>query len=63
MTVGDPDHSLDEDRFVLLGVTECDRLVVVAHTVRGDTIRLINARLATANERRGYEEGTCHRTD
>ena len=58
MTVGDPDHSLDEDRFVLLGVTECDRLVVVAHTVRGDTIRLINARLATANERRGYEEGT-----
>ena len=58
VTVGDPDHSLDEDRFILLGVTERDRLVVIALTVRGDTIRLINARLATAKERRGYEEGT-----
>ena len=48
VTVADPDHSLDEDRFILLGVTERDRLVVVAHTMRGDTIRLINARLATA---------------
>ena len=56
-TVDDPDHSLDEDRFILLGVTERNRLVVVSHTVRGDTIRLINARPATARERRGYEEG------
>ena len=56
-TVADPDHSLDEDRFILLGVTERNRLVVVSHTVRGDTIRLINARPATARERRGYEEG------
>ena len=39
----DPDHSLDEDRFILLGVTGRDRLVVVAHTLRSDTIRRINA--------------------
>ena len=58
VTVADPDHSLDEDRFILLGVTEHDRLAVVAHTVRGDGLRLISARLATAKERRGYEEGT-----
>ena len=57
LTVADPGHSLGEDRFILLGVTERNRLVVVSHTVRGDTIRLINARPATARERRGYEEG------
>ena len=44
-----------------LGVTKRGRLVVVAHTERGDTIRLISARLATAKERNGYEEGTRHR--
>ena len=42
----DPDHSLDEDRFILLGVTGRDRLVVVAHTLRSDTIRRINAAAA-----------------
>ena len=41
-----------------LGVTERDRLAVVAPTVRGDGLRLISARPATAKERRGYEEGT-----
>ena len=58
VTVADPDHSLDEDRFILLGLTERGRLAVVAHTVRGDAIRLISARLATAKERWKYEEGT-----
>lgn len=58
VTVGDPDHSLDEERFILLGLTERSRLLVVAHMVRGDAIRLNNARLATAKERQGYEEGT-----
>ena len=44
----DPDHSLDEDRFILLGVTGRDRLVVVAHTLRSDTIRRIDAADAAA---------------
>ena len=58
VTVSDPGHSLDEDRFLLLGMTRRNRLVVVSHTERADTIRLISARVATAKERKGYEEGS-----
>ena len=50
----DPDHSDDEDRYLLLGATHARRLVVVAHTDRGDNIRIISARLATRRERRTY---------
>ena len=53
----DPDHSLDEERFVTFGVSTSGRLLVVAHTERGDTIRIISARPATAGERKIYEEG------
>jgi len=42
---------------VLLGMTERQRLVVVAHTEQADTVRLVSARLATPAERRDYEEG------
>ncbi len=56
LTIADPDHSDDEDRFVLLGETFAGRLVVVAHTERGERIRIIGARLATQRERRAYEE-------
>jgi uncharacterized DUF497 family protein len=55
-TISDPDHSDEEDRFVLLGLTGQDRLVVVVHTEQEDIIRLISARLATPVERRNYEE-------
>ena len=57
ITVRDPEHSGQEDRFVLLGTSHLARLVVVVHTERGDTIRLISARLATPAERRQHEEG------
>ncbi|HEX4405444.1 MAG TPA: BrnT family toxin [Polyangia bacterium] len=50
----DPDHSEDEDRFLLLGATHASRLVVVAHTDRRGNIRIISARLATRRERRTY---------
>jgi uncharacterized DUF497 family protein len=50
----DPDHSADEDRYLLLGATHAGRLVVVAHTDRGGSIRIISARLATRRERRTY---------
>ena len=53
----DPDHSVDEDRFVIFGVSTSGRLLVVAHTERGDTIRVISARPATPGERKIYEEG------
>jgi uncharacterized DUF497 family protein len=56
-TGGDPDHSLDEARFVIFGVSTRGRLLAVAHTERGDTIRIISARAATPGERKIYEEG------
>jgi uncharacterized DUF497 family protein len=48
--------SAAEDRFILIGNTGKDRIVVVVHVLRGDTIRIISARLATPTERRTYEE-------
>ena len=56
-TAHDPDHSEEEDRFVTLGVSSLGRLLAVAHTERGHTIRIISARLATKSERQIYEEG------
>jgi uncharacterized DUF497 family protein len=58
ITIPDPDHSDDEQRFLLLGMSDRHRLLVVAHIERGDEIRLINARIAGRRERRDYEEGT-----
>ena len=55
-TIPDPLHSDDEDRFILLGMTSAGRLVVVVHTDRDGTTRLITARIATAGERRRYEQ-------
>jgi len=55
-TAHDPDHSEDEDRFVTLGVSSIGRLLAVAHTERGNNIRIISARLATKSERQIYEE-------
>ena len=60
MTMPDPVHSLGEERFVLLGRTNRDRLVVVAFTDRDvdiPTVRIISARLADRGERHEYEEG------
>lgn len=57
ITVPDPDHSADENRFLLLGLSDRARLLVVAHVERGDDTRIINARLATRRERTEYEEG------
>ncbi|HXU81759.1 MAG TPA: BrnT family toxin [Polyangia bacterium] len=54
ITVFDDGHSEREDRFVLIGATLRFRLVVVVHTVRGDGLRIISARLATRRERRDY---------
>ena len=56
VTIGDPLHSDGEDRFVLVGHSHKNRLLVVVHTERGDRIRIISARQATAKERCTYEE-------
>lgn len=52
----DPDHSIDEDRFVTFGISRAGRLLVVSHTEEGETIRIISARSATKKEREIYEE-------
>ena len=55
VTVADPLHSIDEQRFVITGLSYQHRLLVVVHADRGDRIRIISARLATRSEREKYE--------
>lgn len=55
MTIPDPDHSVGERRFITMGGSSSNRLVVVSHPERGSTIRIISARLASASERKRYE--------
>lgn len=52
----DPDHSDDEHRYIMIGVSEQDRLLLIAYTERDDVIRLISAREATRTERKAYEQ-------
>ncbi|MDB4307755.1 BrnT family toxin [Gammaproteobacteria bacterium] len=55
--MADPDHSENEDRFILLGTSIHSRLLVICHCERSsDTIRLISARKADKAERQIYEE-------
>jgi uncharacterized DUF497 family protein len=56
LTVADSDHSEYEDRFATLGRSSLGRLLVVVHNERGETVRIITARLATRRERISYEE-------
>ena len=56
VTILDPDHSIDEERFVIFGKTFGDRYVVVAFTDRDDRIRIVSARQMTRRERKAYEQ-------
>ena len=56
VTIHDPLHSAEEDRFILIGNSHRNRLLVVVHTEREDKIRIISARNATKKERKQYEE-------
>ena len=56
ITIGDPLHSEEEDRFVLIGRSCRNRLWVVVHTERGGRVRIISARPATRKERLRHEE-------
>ena len=55
LTIYDEEHSDAEDRLIIIGMSLQHRLLVVVHTDRGDTIRIISARRATAHERKTYE--------
>ena len=55
ITIYDPLHSQDENRFIILGTSNKNRVLVVIHTDRQDRIRIISARKATKKERKQYE--------
>ena len=55
----DPEHSLDEERFIMLGFSNRSRMLIVCHCCREentDIIRIISARKATKNEQKQYFE-------
>ena len=56
VTIQDPAHSSGENRFITIGTSMDNRLLVVVHTDRDDTIRIISARRTTRNEKRQYEQ-------
>lgn len=56
ITIFDPDHSDEEDRFITFGFSAAGRLLIVAHTERGERIRVIRARGITRAEREAYEQ-------
>jgi len=53
----DPDHSAEEHRYIIIGLSDVGRLLLVSYTERENIIRLISAREVTPSERRAYEEG------
>ncbi len=57
LTIPDPVHSDEEERFVTIGVTANLKMVVVVHVDHNEQIRIISARNANWRERSDYEEG------
>ena len=53
----DPDHSYEEDRYIIVGESAQGRLLIVSYTERGDAMCLISARVVTRTEREVYEQG------
>ncbi len=56
-TFTDPDHSVEEERFLTIGMSARGGVIVVSHTERGNRTRIISARPATSRERHDYEQG------
>jgi uncharacterized DUF497 family protein len=56
ITATDPDHSAEEERYITVGLSGHNRLLMVSHTERGDSVRIISARELTPRERKQYEE-------
>ncbi len=57
ITFPDPDHSEEEERSITFGMSQSQRLLVVAHTNRGARTRIISARVMTRKEKVIYAEG------
>lgn len=58
ISIPDPDHSASEERFLDLGLSHRNRLLVVSYTEHGEIIRIISARRASRSERKDYENKT-----
>jgi uncharacterized DUF497 family protein len=56
ITFADPDHSLNEERYITFGLSRFNQLLVVSHTQRGENFRIITARLMTRREKKIYEK-------
>jgi hypothetical protein len=61
-TFDDPDHSVGEQRFITVGFSSHGRLLVVSHSERGESVRIISARRANARERKRHENQTKNRS-
>lgn len=57
ITISDSDHSGEEKRFIDIGRSDKDRVLVVVYTARGQNLRIISCRRATSSELKFYEEG------
>ncbi|MDH4327177.1 MAG: BrnT family toxin [Nitrospira sp.] len=57
VTIPDPGHSADEQRYVDIGISDKGRVLVVVYTERSSNIRIISSRKAIPPERKMYEEG------
>lgn len=56
VTIDDPDHSIEENRYVDIGLSSKSRLIVVSYIERNGRIRIISSRKATRRERKDYEK-------
>lgn len=56
ITISDPSHSQDEERYIIIGWSNRRRLLMVSHTEYTNRIRLISARQLTRKERKEYEK-------
>lgn len=56
ITIVDPDHSIEEERYIDIGMSVRGRVLIVCYTERGTNIRIISSRKASPTERREYEE-------
>lgn len=56
ITFLDDEHSIDEERYITIGLSNKNRLLMVAHTERKNDIRIISARKAVKNEEKFYSE-------
>lgn len=54
------DHSVDEDRYLIIGLSSFGNVLLISHIFRGDNIRIISARKATKQERYFYETDSKH---